>query len=166
MIEQAVFWMLGAIMVAGALGVILLPNTINSVMSLLLSMLALAGFYILMGAHVVALFQIIVYIGAVLVLFLYVIMLLNLKEKGLKLPMEASTWVIGGMSLGLVFVIAWLFWQSLRGTVFTGDAGTTDAPATIHRLAIDLFSQHLLIFELTSVLLLVAVIGAIIISKK
>lgn len=166
MIEQAVFWMLGAIMVAGALGVILLPNTINSVMSLLLSMLALAGFYILMGAHVVALFQIIVYIGAVLVLFLYVIMLLNLKEKGLKLPMEASTWVIGGMSLGLVFVIAWLFWQSLRETVFTGDAGTTDAPATIHRLAIDLFSQHLLIFELTSVLLLVAVIGAIIISKK
>lgn len=166
MIEQAVFWILGAIMVAGALGVILMTNTINSVMSLLLSMLALAGFYVLMGAHIVALFQIIVYIGAVLVLFLYVIMLLNLKEKGLKLPMEPLTWAIGGMSLGLVTVVAWLFWHSLRGTDLGGDAGTTDVPATLHQLAIDLFSQHLLIFELTSILLLVAAIGAIIISKK
>lgn len=166
MIEQAVFWILGAIMVAGALGVILMTNTINSVMSLLLSMLALAGFYVLMGAHIVALFQIIVYIGAVLVLFLYVIMLLNLKEKGLKLPMEPLTWAIGGMSLGLVIVVAWLFWHSLRGTDLGGDAATTNASATLHQLAIDLFSQHLLIFELTSILLLVAAIGAIIISKK
>jgi len=165
MIEQAVFWILGAVMVAGALGVILMPNTINSVMSLLLSMLSLAGIYVLMGAHVVALFQIIIYIGAVLVLFIYVIMLLNLKEGGLKLPMDAATYVIGGFSLGLVVVVAWLFWQSLRGTTFT-DNGIMKASATLHRLAIDLFSQHILIFELTSILLLVAAIGAIIISKK
>jgi NADH-quinone oxidoreductase subunit J len=166
MIEQAVFWMLGVIMIAGALGVILMTNTINSVMSLLLSMLALAGFYILMGAHIVALFQIIVYIGAVLVLFLYVIMLLNLKEKGSKVPMEFLTWAIGGMSLGLVLVITWLFWHSVKEMNLAGDAGTVSAPATLQQLAIDLFSRHLLIFELTSILLLVAAIGAIVISKK
>lgn len=153
-------------MIVGGLGVILMPNTINSVMSLLLSMLALAGIYVLMGAHVVALFQIIIYIGAVLVLFIYVIMLLNLKERGLKLPMEASTYFIGGCSVGLVVVVVWLFWQSLWGTTFRGDAGDLQASATLHQLAVDLFSQHILIFELTSVLLLVAAVGAIIISKK
>ncbi|MBW2558758.1 MAG: NADH-quinone oxidoreductase subunit J [Deltaproteobacteria bacterium] len=166
MIEQAVFWMLGAVMIVGALGVILLPNTINSVMLLLLSMLALAGIYVLMGAHVVALFQIIIYIGAVLVLFIYVIMLLNLKEQGLKLPMQTFTYIISGFSLGLLVVVVWLFWQSLWGTTFTGGAGNLKASATVHQLAVDLFSQHILIFELTSVLLLVAAIGAIIISKK
>ena len=152
-------------MVAGALGVILMPNTINSVMSLLLSMLSLAGIYVLMGAHVVALFQIIIYIGAVLVLFIYVIMLLNLKEGGLKLPMDASTYIIGGFSLGLVALVAWLFWQSLRGTTFTVK-GIIKESASLHQLAIDLFSRHILIFELTSILLLVAAIGAIILSKK
>jgi len=166
MIEQAVFWLLGATMIVGGLGVILMPNTINSVMSLLLSMLALAGIYVLMGAHVVALFQVIIYIGAVLVLFIYVIMLLNLKEGGLKLPMEASTYLIGGSSLGLLVVVVWLFWQSLWGTSFRGDDGDLQASATLHQLAVDLFSQHILIFELTSVLLLVAAVGAIIISKK
>ncbi len=166
MIEQAVFWMLGAVMIVGALGVILMPNTINSVMSLLLSMLALAGIYVLMGAHVVALFQIIIYIGAVLVLFIYVIMLLNLKGQRLKLPREASTYIISGFSLGLLVVVVWLFWQSLWGTTFTGDAANLKVSATVHQLAVDLFSQHILIFELTSILLLVAAIGAIILSKK
>jgi len=154
-------------MIVGALGVILMPNTINSVMSLLLSMLALAGIYVLMGAHVVALFQVIIYIGAVLVLFIYVIMLLNLKEGGLKLPLETSTYFIGGCSLGLLVVVVWLFWQSLWGTSFRSETGgDLQASATLHQLAVDLFSQHILIFELTSVLLLVAAVGAIIISRK
>jgi NADH-quinone oxidoreductase subunit J len=160
------FWLLGVIIVASALGVIIMRNAVNSVMCLLVSMLGLAGFYILMGAPVVALFQIIIYVGAVLVLFLFVIMLLDLKEMKRSLALTPVLVVTGCVSLGLISTIGWLFWHSAIRTGMPIGTSTLKASYTLHEISIDLFSRHLLIFELTSLLLLVAAIGVILMTRK
>lgn len=165
-VQQTVFWILGCIIVTSAVGVIVMRNAVNSVLCLLLSMVGLAGFYILMGAPVVALFQIIIYVGAVLVLFLFVIMLLNLKEVKPFLSVTPIRVVIGVVSMGLILTIGWLFWRSAIRTGFLIGYGTAMRSYTLHEIAHALFSRHLLIFELTSVLLLVAAIGAILMTRK
>lgn len=157
---------LGIIALGGGLGVVLMANPINNVMSLLLAMLALAGIYAAIGAHVVALFQVIIYVGAILVLFIFAIMLLNLKETAGRIFAGPSTLAIGIASLVLAVTMGSLLWGSLRKSYFPDEGLSLPEPAVVHRLAIDLFTDHLLIFELTAVLLLVASIGAIIISRK
>ena len=164
--EYALIGILGIIALGGGLGVVLFANPINNVMSLLLAMLALAGLYAAMGAHVVALFQIIIYVGAILVLFIFAVMLLNLKEAAGRIVAGPSTPIIGGAALALTIAMGSLLWGSLRKSYVPGEGLMLQETDGVHRLAIDLFTDHLLIFELTAVLLLVASIGAIIISRK
>jgi NADH-quinone oxidoreductase subunit J len=165
-VQQTIFWLLGCVIVTSAVGVIVMRNAVNSVLCLLVSMIGLAGFYILMGAPVVALFQIIIYVGAVLVLFLFVIMLLNLKEVKPLLSKTPALVVTGLVSLGLIVAIGWLFWHSATRTGLPAGPGTVTTSYTLHEIALALFSRHLLIFELTSLLLLVAAIGAILMTTK
>lgn len=164
--ELLLIGILGIIALGGGLGVVLMANPINNVMSLLLAMLALAGIYAAIGAHVVALFQVIIYVGAILVLFIFAIMLLNLKETAGRIIAGPSTLGMGIAALVLAATLGGLLWGSLRKSYFPDEGLSLQEPAGVHRLAIDLFTGHLLIFELTAVLLLVASIGAIIISRK
>jgi len=162
MIETILFWVLAAATVASALGVVALRSPVGSVMALLAAMLATAGLYALMGAPVLALFQIIVYIGAVLVLFLFVVMLLDLKGTAAPMRIPARSAAAGAAGIGLTAAAAWGVWKSFSLAPPAG--GLRPAPG-VAEIALDLFGRHLLVFELTSVLLLAAAVGAIFISR-
>lgn len=163
--ETVVFWILSAFAVASALAVILFKRAVNGVMSLLAFMLGMAGLYVLMGAQLVAFFQVIVYVGAVLVLFSFVVMLLDLKES---LRRYASPADVKAAIPALLFMagIAAFTWLALQDGAFSKAPAALLPAAGLRQIARDLFTRHLLVFELTSVILFVAAVGAIVISRK
>jgi NADH-quinone oxidoreductase subunit J len=137
-------------------------NPVTSAMFLVLTIASLAGLFVLLGAFFLAAVQVLVYAGAVMVLFLFVIMLLDLKtEERRKIK---SFGVIGGVvSVGAILAI---FMRSLyRTPLETGASGYFDDGSTI-RLGKLLFTNYLLPFEIVSVLLLVAMVGVILLSKN
>lgn len=166
MIEQILFWFLSIVLILSALGTVGMADAVNSVMCLLVAMLALAGLYVLLDAHVVALFQIIIYIGAVMVLFLFIIMLLDLKKTMKLLSLRSFMGGLGVMLVCLVGIIAWLFRHAAVSVTETCGLPAVILTCNIHDIALALFSRHLLVLELTSVLLLVAAIGAIVMTRK
>ncbi|PKN77275.1 MAG: NADH-quinone oxidoreductase subunit J, partial [Deltaproteobacteria bacterium HGW-Deltaproteobacteria-10] len=109
MLEQIIFWITGAVLIIAAVGVIAMKNPINSVISLLIAMFALASFYVLLGAYIVALFQIIVYVGAILVLFLFVVMLLNIKVIRQALAYDYRTLILSTLAVILIVATVCLF---------------------------------------------------------
>jgi NADH-quinone oxidoreductase subunit J len=137
-------------------------NPVTSAMFLILTIASLAGLFVLLHAFFLAAIQILVYAGAVMVLFLFVIMLLDLKvEQRRKIKMFG--WITGIVAVGAIFAI---FVRSLvdarPGAALAGPslAGET---ATLGRM---LFEQYLLPFEIVSILLLVAMVGVVLLSKK
>ena len=146
-------------LVCGAM-VLMSRNPVNSAMFLVLTIASLAGLFVLLHAFFLAAIQILVYAGAVMVLFLFVIMLLDLKEEERR--RIRSFGAIGGA----IAVGGWLmlFIKSLRHAPLNTGAPTLEG--STHSLGRLLFSQYLLPFEIVSVLLLVAMVGVILLSKK
>jgi NADH-quinone oxidoreductase subunit J len=136
-------------------------NPVTSAMFLVLTIISMAGLFVLLHAFFLAAVQVLVYAGAVMVLFLFVIMLLDLKEEG-KRHLKAFGVVAG---LGSVGALAAL----LIRAVLTSDYGpmpVTQAEGTTPALGRLLFTEYLLPFEIVSLLLLVAMVGVILLSKK
>jgi NADH-quinone oxidoreductase subunit J len=166
--EVLLFYGLAAIMVVSSLMVILRKSPVHSALFLVLTFLCLAGVYLLLNAEFIAAVQVIVYAGAIMVLFLFVIMLLNLEREVASQSGHAlqKFWA---MVLSIVLAISLGFIMTAK--VFTGAKGTYTLEKVnemgnselIGRL---LFTDFLLPFEITSVLLLAAIIGAIILAKK
>lgn len=167
--EALLFYGLAAIMVVSSLMVILRKNPVHSALFLILTFFCLAGVYLQLNAQFIAAIQIIVYAGAIMVLFLFVIMLLNVDR-------EASA---GGGGHGmqkfwafvLCLVIAFSFISVMTMSVFTGAKGVYP-PEKVNALGNSaligraLFTDFLLPFEITSVLLLAAIVGAVVLAKK
>ncbi|MBI4495501.1 MAG: NADH-quinone oxidoreductase subunit J [Deltaproteobacteria bacterium] len=168
MLEMILFPILAAMAVITAVLVIVQRNPVASAIYLILTFFALAGIYLLLNAQFIAIIQILVYAGAIMVLFLFVIMLLNLeKEKrritGQKLPK------ILGVFLGIVLLgqIGMVFRSALlEGTPGKFPPEKVAALGNTEVLARLLFTDFLLPFEITSVLLLVAIVGAILLAKR
>src|SRR5215469_7929061 len=161
-IHLILFLAFGAIAVAGAVNLLVQTHPINSALSLIAVMAALAGEYLLLGAEFVAAVQVIVYAGAVMVLFVFVIMLLNAGvEERTKGSRVAIMFGIPGMLLGSVLVT----WIVLRysGTEAVAVGALPGAPTTIGLL---LFHEFLLPFEITSILILVAIMGAVVLASR
>jgi NADH-quinone oxidoreductase subunit J len=159
--EQALFIVFGAIAVGGAIMVVTRRHPMASALYLILTLFAVAALFVLRQAHFLAAVQVIVYAGAVVVLFLFVIMLINVPED--KLPVERVT---GMRFLGIV-VAGLLILESALVVRRSGMTGTPTADSgSIEAVGRALFTDYLLAFELTSVLLLAAVIGAIAMAKK
>jgi NADH-quinone oxidoreductase subunit J len=161
--ELVLFWVFALPAALSAAGVLAARNPVHAAMSLVSTFFFLAGVYVLLTAHLIAFLQIIVYAGAIMVLFLFVIMLLSLSDDELGLErMTAMKWVGGLAGCGMFAILIWVFWAAGGGTarVVGPDYGTVKA---VGRL---LFTQYLLPFEATSVLLLVAIVGAVVVSKK
>ena len=161
-IYSILFWVLSVMAVGSALGVILSRNPVNSVLFLILTFFAISGHYILMNAQFLAVVNIIVYAGAIMVLFLFVIMLMNLNadvepQKGQMIQLA------GGISGGVLFLI-------ILAAVKTAGTQTIDTKSTdiglIANLGKVLFTKYVLPFEISSVLFLSAMIGAVVIGKK
>jgi NADH-quinone oxidoreductase subunit J len=156
------FLAFGAVCVAGAVNLLAQRHPINSALSLIAVMGALAGEYLLLGAEFVAAVQVIVYAGAIMVLFVFVIMLLNAgEEEGTKGSRVAILFGVPGMLIAGVLVA----WVVLRhsGTTDVAIGALPGPPAEIAQL---LFQNFLLPFEVTSVLILIAIMGAVVLASK
>jgi NADH-quinone oxidoreductase subunit J len=161
-IYDILFWVLSAVAVGCALGVILSRNPVNSVLFLIGTFFAISGHYLLMNAQFLAIVNIIVYAGAIMVLFLFVIMLMNLNadvepQKGQLVQLA------GVISGGVLFLV-------VLAAIKTAKAEPIEKTATdiglIANLGKVLFTRYVLPFEISSVLFLSAMIGAIVIGKK
>jgi len=156
------FLAFGAVCVAGAINLLAQRHPINSALSLIAVMTALAGEYLLLGAEFVAAVQVIVYAGAIMVLFVFVIMLLNAgEEEDTKGSRVALLFGVPGMLTSSVLVA----WVVLRysGTEAVAIGVLPGHPADIAEL---LFHDFLLPFEVTSVLILIAIMGAVVLASK
>lgn len=162
-LHEILFWLLSAMAIGCALGVILSRNPVKSVLFLIATFFAISGHYLLMNAQFLAIVNIIVYAGAIMVLFLFVIMLMNLNtdaepQKSRIVQMAA---VISGGALFLIIIAA------LRTVDMNPQPVNAEGSiGLIHNLGKVLFQNYVLPFELSSVLFLSAMIGAMVIGKK
>ncbi|MGE5246750.1 MAG: NADH-quinone oxidoreductase subunit J [Verrucomicrobiota bacterium] len=159
--ETALFILFGALAVGGSIMVVTRRHPMASALYLILSLFAVAALFVLRQAHFLAAIQVIVYAGAVVVLFIFVIMLINVPEN--RLPVERATTlrVLGVIAAGfLILESALLARRFAMPMVPAAGVGTVEAVGRA------LFTDYLLAFEVTSVLILAAVIGAIALAKK
>ncbi|HSZ19099.1 MAG TPA: NADH-quinone oxidoreductase subunit J [Candidatus Acidoferrum sp.] len=159
--QIAIFLVLAAVAVAGAVSLILQRHPIHSALSLIVVMVALAGLYLLQGAEFVAAVQIIVYAGAIMVLFIFVIMLLNAGEEERTNASRLARFV--GVPLAVVFLAEVAFWIG-RATSQLGP-GPPEAVSTRDLSAL-LFREYVFPFELTSFLILIALLGALVLARR
>ena len=164
MIEAAFFYMFTGLMVAAALSVVCHRQPIYSVLSLLVVMLCLASLFVMLGAFFVAALQILLYAGAVLVLFLFVIMLLNLQPEALA-RMRVFTLRIAGTLAAVVFCLMLLRILRPASTSVTFPS-LSPSHGTVESIGALLFTTYLLPFELISFLILAAIIGAVTLAKQ
>ena len=162
--NEIAFYLLAAVSLAAASGVVVLRNPVHCALSLVLSLLSIAVCYVALQAHLVAVLQIIVYAGAVMVLFLFVIMLLNLQTD----PDESSHPIMKFLAAASASVFAVLTILVLRdwAAVAPESAVLGEGFGTTRELSRLLFTDYLVAFELTSLLLLVAVVGAVVIARR
>lgn len=162
MLHLVLFSVFGAICVAGAVNLLVQRHPINSALSLIAVMASLAVEYLLLGAEFVAAVQVIIYAGAIMVLFVFVIMLLNAgEEEHAGGSRVAILFGIPGMLVGSI-LIAWILLQH-SGTESVAIGALPGPPQTIGWL---LFHDFLLPFEITSVLVLIAIMGAVVLASR
>jgi NADH-quinone oxidoreductase subunit J len=163
MLHLMLFSIFGLICVAGAVNLLAQRHPINSALSLIVVMGSLAVEFLLLGAEFVAAVQVIIYAGAVMVLFVFVIMLLNAgEEEHTRGSRVALLFGVPGMLIGGV-LIAWELVHSSAGSEAAGVGALYGSAKTIGRL---LFNQFLLPFEVTSVLILIAIMGAVVLARR
>ena len=156
------FYAFAFLAVAGALGMVgNLRNTVVAAMSLVVTMVALAGIYVLMGAHLVAAFQIMVYGGAIVVLFLFAVMLLNIETDEFGPGRQRL------VKLGSALVALFVLVQLLR--VLSGFPEPPPVPEGFggyRAIGLALYTDYVLLVEMVSLVLLAAIVGALILAKR
>lgn len=164
MITELLFNGFAILAVLGAVGLVLFRHPMNGAMSLVVTMVSLAGLYALLSAKLIFALQLIVYAGAIMSLILFIIMFLNLQEKDL--PEETGRWyyllggliVIAPIALFLVKIVKTL--PGSEATIVGGGFGG------IKEVGLVLFQDWLLPFEIVSILLLIALVGAVVLAGK
>jgi NADH-quinone oxidoreductase subunit J len=167
------FFVLFAVMaVGGAIAMVAARNPVASLLYLVLSFFALSGIFVLLGAHFIAAVNVIVYAGAILVLFLFVIMLLNLGHRRKRDFRGAVYRIVAIISGGAVFGLLATMLRRGEETAMAGGMGREAMEALLRSrgavgaVADPLFRSYLVPFEITSLLLLVAIVGAIVLARR
>ncbi|MEJ7799282.1 MAG: NADH-quinone oxidoreductase subunit J [Ilumatobacter sp.] len=165
--ELVVFTLASVMVVAGALGVILRSQPVHAALSLVLTLFGVAVHFVALGAHFLAAVQVIVYAGAIVVLFLFVIMLLGVdKSEDLSIepfPIQRPVAVaVGAAVAGLVIAAV----VRARDTLSEGTPLAADDDENVRALARNLFQDHVFAFEFTSILLIVAIAGTVLLTRK
>src|SRR5215218_10379609 len=165
--ELLVFIVASLMVIGGALGVIVYRHPVHAALSLVLTLFGVAVHFVAMEAHFLAAVQVIVYAGAIVVLFLFVIMLLgvdrseNVRTEALR-GQRPIAYLAGIGVIAAIFLLARTAWVSGAESV----AGAADGPGTnVEKMANSLFTRYLLAFERTSVLLVIAVVGAVVLAR-
>jgi NADH-quinone oxidoreductase subunit J len=165
--DLIVFYIFAGLAVLASLGVIGQRNTMHSVMLLIVSFGALAGLYILLDAPFTAVTQIIIYAGAIMVLFLFVVMLLNAHtEADLAPALGPHAWKLGTLLSALLCLEVVYGFLRLGLTSFNNDAGTVSSVSSVRQIGTVLFTTYAFAFEVTSVLILVSMVGAVVIAGR
>ena len=150
----------------GAVLLILPRELIHSALALVMVMVSLAVLYLLLGAEFIAAVQIIVYAGAVMVLFVFVIMLLNTGTEERTHISKIATWLGLPLAFFLLLEIAHIFWRGRMSAPMGSGAGAPYEAASTHDLSMALFQQYLFPFEAISILILIALLGALVLAEK
>ncbi len=162
MAELIIFVLFGLIALAGALLMVLHPNPVYSALGLMATMLSVAVFYVVNSGHFIAAVQVIVYAGAVMTLFLFVIMLIGVDRAESieeRLPAQRQLAIVLGIAfLALIMLIGGNAW-------ITAPVGGGDANGTVEAIADILFTDWLLPFEVTTLLLIIAAVGAVALAQ-
>jgi NADH-quinone oxidoreductase subunit J len=174
--QMLVFIVAGLMILGGAVGVVIRSHPVHAALSLILTLFGVAVLYVAQDAHFLAAVQVIVYAGAIVVLFLFVIMLLgvdkaeDLQIEPFKLQRKTAA-LVGGGVIGLIVFAAISSRDNIgfvkppqNRDVVSVDIAQHDS--NIRKLARDLFSDHVLAFELTSVLLVIAVVGTVLLARR
>lgn len=162
------FYLFAIGVLAGGLFTVLSRNPVHSVLWLILAFMSAAGLFVLLGAEFIAMLLMIVYVGAVAVLFLFVVMMLDVDFAELKagmaqyMPIALAIGIVLLMSLGL----AYGDWQMAEGAEAARVAVTPEGTQNTAALGILLYDQYFLIFQLAGLILLVAMIGAIVLTLR
>ena len=163
------FYIFGLIAIVSSLLVVGQRNPMYSVMLLITSFGALAGLYVLLDAPFTAVTQIIVYAGAIMVLFLFVVMLLNVPREE---PSPSLATMVGptgrriGAVLAVVFGIEIVWALSKVGLSWFSQDAAAQSVSSVTRIGNALFREHVFAFEATSILILVAMVGAVVLARK
>ena len=164
MVEALLFVVVGLIALVGAVTVVVSRNPVHSALGLLATLLAVAVLYVVQLAHLVAAVQVIVYAGAVLTLFLFVIMLIGVdKDETREETLPFQRWIVGAVSIVIVLFAAGitLFGDFEWVPAADGTPLSTATNGTIEAVALPLFTDWVLAFEATALLLTIAAAGAI-----
>jgi NADH-quinone oxidoreductase subunit J len=164
-IDLILFLSIALIAIATAISMLASRNAIYSALFLVLNFLAVAALYLLLNAAFIAIVQVTVYAGAIMVLFLFVIMLLGTEQEiiGGRIQWQMPVAIVLGLGLAVELAYVLLSGAGVRGAVLESVGAEFGSPASIGRV---LFSEYLIPFEITSVLLLVAMVGAIVLTLK
>jgi NADH-quinone oxidoreductase subunit J len=160
--EQVTFWIFAVPLVVTAGGVVVARNPVYAAMNLVAAFFFMAGIYVLLAAHLIAFMQILVYAGAVMVLFLFVIMLLSLGSEHVPPERYKAMQIIGALGAVMLVAVIASAVADVRGStaLLSPEFGTVKAVGKV------LYTQYLLPFEVTSLLLLVAIVGAVVVAKE
>jgi len=157
------FYIFAALAVAGALGMVLnFRNAVAGALSLVGTMVSLGAIYVLLDAYLIGVLQVLVYAGAIVVLFLFVVMLLNLRRESFSAERQRAV-KLAAAGLGVLVLLAFL---SLLPGAFREAAAPPEGFGGYRQVGMALFTDWLLAFEATSLLLLAAMVGAVILAKR
>lgn len=163
--EAITFWILGPISLAGAIGMVLLRNAIHSALSLVATMMSLGAFYLIEQGPFLGLVQIIVYTGAIMILFLFVLMLIGRDSSdSLVETLRGQRWAASLFGIGFALLVAISIGKAFKGEKPVDLDGPNRAGGNVNNIAQLLFTKYLFAFELTSALLIIAAVGAMILA--
>ncbi len=170
MLDKVIFYFFAVIAVASAVLTVTRRNAVHSAIFLITALLATAGIFLQLRAEFLFIVQIILYVGGIMVLFIFVIMLVNLDVAVRQMQFARQKWVALLISLALAAQVGLMFWSTGKmpgqGLPVTQAFAADKLPPNSEEVAKSLFSTYLLPFEIASVLLLVAMIGAVVMAKK
>ena len=163
-VTEILFWFLSVLALGSAIMVVASKSPVHSILFLIITFFAISGHYILLNAQFLAIVNIIVYAGVIMVLFLFVVMLMNLNAES-EPPQKNKYLLYGGTIAGasLLLVLVAALKQSATGGMIETNSGSTGLIENLGKL---LFTDYVFPFEISSVLFLSAMIGAVVISKR
>ncbi len=170
MADWYVFWIIAPISVVSAGAMVLARNAVHAALLLIVNFFTLAVFFLILGSPFLFVVQIIVYAGAIMVLFLFVVMLLNVPREDPAPPAVSALLGPTGMRLGIVLSlllgveVAWA--MSRIGPAWLAQGSSATSVASVALIGEALFTRHAFAFEATSILILVAMVGAVVLARK
>jgi len=168
-VVQALFYVFAALALGGAFGMVIAKNPMASLLFLVLTLFSLAVEFLLLHAYFIAAVQVIVYAGAIMVLFLFVIMLLNLGHDAVP-DLRAGVWIVAGLAAAgfMAFLLIRTFVGEVEVAAATGllPLEAAEAHGVVGAIAMPLMTDYVVAFELTAILLLAAIVGAVLLAKR